>query len=369
MNKELRVLIVEDSPADVALIQHALRKANLQVRARRVESRDAFLHEMEHHPPDIILSDHGVPGFDGFAALAEARTRYPEIPFIFVTGSPPESSTEEAFERVADDHVLKSHIERLAPTIERALHVRAKREALAEKAIDRLAELEAASREMEEFTHAIAQDLQTPLRHIESFTGLLMKSASDRLDQKSQGYLKTISCSAHKMGKLIDDLFAFSRIGRAEMYRLPIGLGDIVDEVIHDLRRETESRSVEWVIGDLPQVVGDPVMLWQVMTNLLSNALKFTRPREHARIEINGSTTDTEHIISVRDNGVGFDNHYADKIFGIFKRLRHEEFEGTGVGLANVRRIIHRHGGRVWAEGVEGVGATFYFSLPRTESL
>jgi light-regulated signal transduction histidine kinase (bacteriophytochrome) len=268
---------------------------------------------------------------------------------------------------VADDHVLKHNLDDLAPTIERALHLRAKREAQAELAIGRLAELEASSSEMEEFTHVIAQDLQTPLRHIESFTELLNKSASDRLDEKCKTYLKTIGDSAHHMAKLIDDLFAFSRIGRTEMYRLPIGLKDIVNEVIHDLRHEIEGRSVEWVVDELPEVTGDPVLLWQVMTNLLSNALKFTRPREHARIEIASSATAKEFVISVRDNGIGFDNHHADKLFGVFKRLHREEFEGTGVGLVNVRRIIKRHGGRVWAEGVEGQGATFFFSLPRTE--
>ena len=150
------------------------------------------------------------------------------------------------------------------------------------------------------------------------------------------------------------------------MYHLSLSLKEVVKEVIHDLRQETEGRNVEWIIGDLPEVMGDSVMLWQVMTNLISNALKFTRTKEHARIEIGATGNEREHTIFVRDNGVGFAPYCADRLFGVFQRLHTEEFEGTGVGLANVRRIIERHGGKAWAEGQEGDGATFYFTLPKS---
>jgi light-regulated signal transduction histidine kinase (bacteriophytochrome) len=139
----------------------------------------------------------------------------------------------------------------------------------------------------------------------------------------------------------------------------------VTREVIHDLRNETDGRTVEWVIGELPEVAGDSVMLWQVMTNLISNALKFTRTKEHPRIEVGAIENEHEHTIFVRDNGVGFDPPCADRLFGVFQRLHNHQFEGTGVGLANVRRIIERHGGRVWAQGASGEGATFYFALPR----
>jgi light-regulated signal transduction histidine kinase (bacteriophytochrome) len=218
---------------------------------------------------------------------------------------------------------------------------------------------------LEKFTQAIALDLRLPLRRIESCSELLAKSTGDRLDPKSQSYLKAIAESAHRMIHLVDDLFTFSRIGQTEMYHLHLSLKEIAKEVIHDLRHEMEGRKVEWVIGDLPEVTGDSVMLWQVMTNLISNALKFTRVKEHTRIEIGAMDNEREHVIFVRDNGVGFNSGAADKLFGVFQRLHTGEFEGTGVGLANVRRIIERHGGRVWAEGAEGEGATFYFTLPR----
>jgi light-regulated signal transduction histidine kinase (bacteriophytochrome) len=194
---------------------------------------------------------------------------------------------------------------------------------------------------------------------------LLAKSAGNQLDQKSQAYLKSISEAAQRMGRLVDDLFAFSRIGQTEMYRLPLCLKEIAREVIHDLRHVTEGRNVEWVMGELPEVTGDSVMLWQAMTNLISNALKFTRTKEQARIEVGATETESEHTIFIRDNGVGFDPQLADRLFGVFQRLHKGDFEGTGVGLANVRRIVERHGGKVWADGKEGDGATFYFSLPK----
>ncbi len=497
MKKELRVLMIEDAAPDVVLINRELRKAGLRFRSRRVETRESFLHELEHHTPDVILSDHGVPGFDGFTALTEARKSCPEVPFIFVTGSPDERAHDDTLKGGADDYVLKQNLHLLAPAIERALrdadtrarhrqlesalldaeeHLRLISAELKEyaafmldregriatwnpgaeqmlgwepdevfgqefnrifpkEAVDRawpsqlleqakqrgriedtgsrlrkngerfrasqsiLAvrgeqqqlrgflcllrdlsqsvpaafpgspehndQLQSAHREFEEFTHVIAGDLRMPLRHIESFCEILLKTAAEKLDPKSQNYLKTISDSAHKMSKLIDDLFTFSRIGQTDMYRLHLSLNEIVKEVIHDLRPEFENRAIDWRIGDMPEVEGDPVMLWLVLTNLVSNALKFTRNREPAVIEIGARAAETETVVCVRDNGVGFDPHRSGKLFNIFQRLHGKEFEGTGVGLVNVRRIVERHGGRVWAEGEEEKGAAFYFSLPR----
>jgi light-regulated signal transduction histidine kinase (bacteriophytochrome) len=230
-----------------------------------------------------------------------------------------------------------------------------------------LHQAEAANKELEAFSYSVSHDLRAPLRHITGFVELLNKRDIEALDEKSRHYLQVISESAQKMGALIDDLLAFSRMGRAEMMRTRVDLGRMVEEIIAEVAEETQGREVAWEVTPLPVVVGDKAMLRLVLMNYITNALKFTRPVARARIEI-GAVTDPpeETHIYIRDNGVGFDMKYNNKLFGLFQRLHGpEEFEGTGVGLANVRRIIHRHGGRTWAEGEVGGGATFWFSLPK----
>jgi light-regulated signal transduction histidine kinase (bacteriophytochrome) len=194
----------------------------------------------------------------------------------------------------------------------------------------------------------------------------LLNKRATSLDEQSHHYLEVINGAASQMGRLVDDLLSFSRMGRAEMLRTRADLRSILDEAIRDLHADVKDRNISWDIRDLPTVSGDPAMLKLVFVNLLSNALKFTRPRDRAIIEVGCSSNERgETIVYVRDNGVGFDMKYGDKLFNLFQRLhRPEEFEGTGVGLANVRRIINRHGGRTWAEGKPGEGAAVFISLP-----
>jgi light-regulated signal transduction histidine kinase (bacteriophytochrome) len=195
---------------------------------------------------------------------------------------------------------------------------------------------------------------------------LLQRHAGATLDEKSHRWLGLVSDSAKDMGQLIDDLLVFSRMGRSEMLRADCDLRHIVDEVVAGLMSNSNGRAVKWSVHDLPVVRGDATMLRLAMQNLLGNAFKYTQYRDPARIEVSGSTSVEEWVITVRDNGVGFDMKYADKLFGVFQRLHSaKEFEGTGIGLANVHRIVQRHGGRVWAEGEVGKGAAFHFSLPR----
>jgi len=229
-------------------------------------------------------------------------------------------------------------------------------------------ELAAINKELEAFAYSVSHDLRAPLRHMVGFTELLQKNAASVLNEKSHRYVGIILESAKRMGDLIDDLLAFSRIGRAETHKKSVSLENLVQEALNEVRHETQGRDIEWTVGALPACYGDGSMLRLVLINLISNAAKFTRTRPKAQIEIGCTDQKPDHlVVFVRDNGVGFDMKYSDKLFGVFQRLHpHETFEGTGIGLATVQRIIHRHGGRVWAEGQVDTGATFYFSLSKS---
>jgi K+-sensing histidine kinase KdpD len=233
----------------------------------------------------------------------------------------------------------------------------------------RAVELEASNKELESFAYSVSHDLRAPLRHVVGYSELLQKQASSALDDKSRRYMQTILESAKRMGILIDDLLGFSRIGRAETKKTMVNLDRLVGEVVAELGQETSGRDIHWKIGTLPVCYGDRSMLKVVLVNLVSNAVKFTRTRKRVEIEIGCADGKENQVeVFVRDNGAGFDMQYANKLFGVFQRLhRAEEFEGTGIGLATVQRIIHRHGGKIRAEGLVDHGATFYFSLPEAQ--
>jgi PAS domain S-box-containing protein len=230
----------------------------------------------------------------------------------------------------------------------------------------RSTELEAINKELEAFAYSVSHDLRAPLRHMVGFTELLHKKESSVLDDKSRRYMAIILESAKRMGNLIDDLLAFSRIGRVETRKSLVSLEQLLKEALNEVRQDTDGRNIVWKIGTLPDFYGDRSMLKLVLVNLLSNAVKFTRTRAQAEIEIGCSEGGNgEVVVFVRDNGVGFDMRYINKLFGVFQRLHSpQSFEGTGIGLATVQRILHRHGGKIWAEGLVDSGATFYFSAP-----
>lgn len=231
----------------------------------------------------------------------------------------------------------------------------------------RASELAEVNRELESFSYSVSHDLRAPLRHIQGYATLLTKATDGELPETAKRYVETIVGSSIEMGRLIDGLLALSRIGRSKLESRPVNLEKLVASVVQALEPETRNRNVQWTVGSLPTVAGDPTLLKQVFANLVGNAVKYSAPREAAEIEIGcGADEDGKAVLYVRDNGVGFDMRYADKLFGVFQRLhRADEFEGTGIGLATVRRIVSRHGGRIWAEGRPDEGATFYFSLPR----
>ena len=231
----------------------------------------------------------------------------------------------------------------------------------------RTAELEVSNKELEAFAYSVSHDLRAPLRHMVGFTELLQKNAVSLLNEKSQRYMKIILESAQRMGRLIDDLLAFSRLGRSETHKTMLSLKQLVEEALAEVRQDADGRNIVWTVNELPVCYGDRSMLRLVLVNLISNALKFTRTRSQAEIQIGCTNHGQDQlVVFVRDNGVGFDMKYISKLFGVFQRLHPSEaFEGTGIGLATVQRIVHRHGGRVWAEGVVDKGATFYFSLSK----
>jgi PAS domain S-box-containing protein len=227
-------------------------------------------------------------------------------------------------------------------------------------------ELEAINKELEAFAYSVSHDLRAPLRHIAGYAELLQKNTSAVLDEKGRRYMTTILEAAKRMGNLIDDLLAFSRIGRAEARNATVSMEEVVEEVLKELQQETDGHNIAWKIDKLPVLYGDRSMLKLAMVNLISNAVKFSRTRPKAEIEIGCTEEKTnDAVLFIRDNGVGFDMKYANKLFGVFQRLHATEaFEGTGIGLATVQRIIHRHGGKIWAEAAVDSGATFFFSVP-----
>ena len=522
MKRNLSILLLEDVVADAVLINHELQRGGLQATANRVETREEFLNTLEQNPPDVILSDHGLPTFDGFTALREVKQRRPDIPFIFVAQASGAEEVIRSYKSGASDFVLKSQIAaQLVPAIRNALartrqvgaeqkipvqeHFQAFMESHPELGLflmnaegkilswnvgaekitglkpkggsfsdlffpedvqngwpkqliasalehghvteesarlrkpggefwatlwihalphgdaqadvqaepsntpanatdenrilcvtmrdishvqgasaeanrllagaeqrcrQRTAELDAANKELDAFSYSVSHDLRAPLRHIDGFVEMLQNRLQATLDDSSREYLGIITTAAKQMGQLIEALLSFSRTSRAPLYKSHVAVDKLVQSVVRDLRFETEGREVEWVISPLPTVDGDSTLLRQVLFNLVSNALKFTKPRPKARIEIGDMSNEFESVIFVRDNGVGFDMQYSGKLFGVFQRLHSAtDFPGSGIGLANARRIIQRHGGRVLAEASSDAGATFYFSLPRsTES-
>lgn len=237
---------------------------------------------------------------------------------------------------------------------------------LEQRVKERTAQLESANQEMEAFSYSVSHDLRAPLRHIAGFVQLLQEEMESRLTPTSRHYLSIVTEASEQMGELIDNLLGFARVSRKELRRTCTCCRSIVEEVIAEFHAETTERGIQWTVESLPEVTADRALLKQVWRNLLSNAVKYTRDSAPPRIRVGSQTLESELEFWVEDNGAGFDMSYVEKLFGVFQRLHlSDEFEGTGIGLANVRRIINRHGGRTWAEGKVGKGAKFCFSLPR----
>jgi signal transduction histidine kinase len=389
------ILVVDDEIQDRKLLEALLRPEGYLTRS--AANGEEALASVAQSAPDLILLDLMMPGMDGYevARRLKANPATSNIPIIMITVQDDRNArlaglnagAEEFLTKPVDraelwlrvrnllrlksfSDFLKNHSSILEQEVQaRTAEIRRLNETLEQRVAERTAQLESVNEELKTFSYSVSHDLRAPLRHVMGFVELLREEAGPSLSEKSLRHLTTISRSAKRMWDLIDDLLSFSLVGRTELQKTDVDLDELVRETLGDFQAQTPN--CVWKIHPLPPVRADRALLRMVLVNLISNAVKFTGARAEAKIEIGCAPNGIgETVIFIRDNGAGFDPKYAGKLFGAFQRLhRQDEFEGTGIGLANVQRIVHRHGGRAWAEGVVDGGATFYFSIPKQSTV
>jgi hypothetical protein len=362
-----RLLIVDDEAALMGALCHTLREEGYTVTGATSGAEALAL--LGKGSFDLLMTDLMMPRMDGIALLRQALARDPGLVAIVMTGQGSIPTAVEAMKTGAVDYVLKPFkLSAMLPALERAMllrRLRLKNAELEQRVQVRTLELEAANHELDQFAHSVSHDLRTPLRAVAGFAEILNQHHAAELSPEARRLVGLIAAGAAEMDQLTNDLLDFSRLGRQPLARQVIEPGPLCREVFDSLGHERAARRVELQVGALPAVSADPALLRVVLVNLLSNALKYTRRRDPAVIAI-GCTQPAEGapVFFVRDNGAGFDPVQAGRLFGVFERLHSgEQFEGTGVGLATVRRVIERHGGRIWAESAPDKGATFFFTL------
>jgi signal transduction histidine kinase len=355
------ILVADDQEANRELLEELLTAQGSKVIT--VPDGAAALEELSKTQVDLVLLDVMMPRLNGFEACERIKNNPATylIPVVLVTALSDKQNRIEGIKAGADDFLTRpvDPIELL--TRVRSLLTLKHRTHELER---RTAQLIAANDELEAFSYSVSHDLRAPLRHINGDASMLIKEHGPQLVPEAQLRLKRIQEGTQKMGGMIDDLLNLARLDRRSMDLKMTSLNSLVENALHDLESETTDRKIDWRVGSLPSVNCDPGLIQQVFANLLSNAVKYTRRREQAVIEIDQSTINGQLVLFVRDNGAGFNPKYSDKLFGTFQRLHtDQEFEGTGVGLATVQRIVRKHGGRIWAEAETNNGATFFFSL------
>jgi signal transduction histidine kinase len=360
------ILIVDDEAPQMRAICDTLKDHGYA--AMGFTSGVEALAEVRPGRFSLLLADMTMPAMDGITLLQTAIARDPDLVGIIMTGAGTIASAVEAMKAGAFDYLLKPFkLSVILPVLARALAMRRLRlenADLQQRVRERTAELEAANAELETFSYSISHDLRAPLRAINGFSDMLVSDHGALLPAEARRLLERIVANAGRMDQLILDLLRFSRIGRQSLVRAPVDMAALVAEVVEEQRRE-DPGPAEVRIGDLPPCSADPSLVRQVWVNLISNAIKYSRPVAQPVIEVGCTRDGGEDIYQVRDNGVGFDPAFADRLFGVFSRLHtDQQFAGTGVGLSIVRRIVQRHGGRIWAEAQVDQGATFRFTLP-----
>lgn len=363
--KLVRILIVDDEAPQMKALCDTLRDHNYETTG--FSSAHRALEALKEKSFDLLLSDLMMPEMDGITLLQSALKIDPNLVGIIMTGQGTIATAVEAMKTGALDYILKPFkLSVILPVLARALAIQQLRRENAEltrSLRERTAELEAANHELEAFSYSVSHDLRAPLRHIDGFSGMLLSQYASEMPEDAQRMLKTVASSAQRMSQLIEDLLRLSRLNQQTLSRRTVSVSELVNEVLETLRKDQGDRQIEVRVGELPDCVGDWSLLKQVFVNLLSNAFKYTRRKEKAVIEVGCRCDGDETVYFIRDNGAGFDMEYAQKLFGVFQRMHGEEFEGTGVGLSIVQRIVQRHGGRIWAEAEVDKGANFFFTL------
>ena len=372
--QRLTVLLVEDNPGDARLIRESL--SDVEGNTFDLETADRLataLRRLSAGGIDAVLLDLALPDSKGRETFSKAKAQAPTVPIIVLTGLGDEALALKMVQEGAQDYVTK--IDLKGSVLSRAIRyaierekseqqIRRFNEELEDRVQERTAELKAINEELEAFSASVSHDLRGPLHVISGYSVMLEETYGRILDAEGRKYLQRIDASVQQMANIIEDLLKLSRLGRQQLKLQTTNLNEIIGRILADCEPAIKARKIEWRIGDLPEAECDQGLIKQVFTNLISNAIKYTRLHETAVIEIGQTVMDEDFVITVRDNGAGFDMKHADKLFGAFQRLhRQSEFEGTGIGLATVRRIIQRHGGRIWAEGEVEKGAAFHFTL------
>ncbi len=369
-----KVLLVEDNPGDARLILESLTDSGHDgFDVETVVCLDSALQRLSTGGIDAVLLDLALPDSMGQETFDKVRAQDPSVPIIVLTGAGDEALALKMVRLGAQDYVAKMELNgfvlarAIRYAIERAAteqQIRKFNQHLESVVKKRTAELEAANAELEAFSYSVAHDLRAPLRHIDGYCRILLESLGTPLDPDVQNCLDRTLRAVKSMAGLIDELLKLARLGRQKLERRATNLNSIVGSALEFLAPETSGRQITWNLATLATVECDPGLMKQVFVNLLGNSIKYTRGRAPAIIEVAQTRIDQQLVTFVRDNGAGFNMDYSDKLFTAFRRLhRQDEFEGTGVGLAIVRRIVQRHGGRIWAEAAPEQGATFYFTL------
>jgi two-component system sensor histidine kinase/response regulator len=383
MESKITILIIDDKNTNIYALQNLLDKPDRKF-LTATNGKEGLAMAL-NNDVDLIILDVQMPEMDGFevAQILKSNKRTKEIPIIFASAEKKEQqSVMKGFEEGAVDYLSKP----LDPEITKAkvsvlLKIQIQKKELieknqslqdADKQIKQLnaelqrnvTQLEATNKELESFSYSVSHDLRAPLRALDGYSQMLEEDYISKLDDNAKRLLGTVQQNIRKMDRLIEDLLKFSRLGKKDVQKTEVNVGQLVHNVIHDINDSNNSKT-EIIVNALQNTPADYVLITQVWTNLISNAIKYSSKKEKPKIDIGSQPSNGEVIYYVKDNGVGFDMQYADKLFGVFQRLhKASEFEGTGVGLAIVQRILIKHGGRVWAESEVNKGTTFYFSLP-----